>query len=63
MGYSKIDIIIKREDITNQAVIISEHIDDKYEDIIGTTIRKNRKMWQYKCEEKLTTLILTNGVS
>ena len=38
MGYCKIDITIKGEEIKNQAVIISEHIDDEYEAIIGTNI-------------------------
>ena len=59
MGYCKIYITIKGEEIKNQAVIISEHIDDKYEAIIGTNIlekiEKYIKICQLKCEEKLST--------
>ena len=49
MGYCKIDIIIKGEDIKNQAVIISEHIDDQYEAIIGTNILGKIKKYVKLC--------------
>ena len=59
MGYCQIHITIKGEEIKYQAVIISEHIDDKYEAIIGTNIlekiEKYIKICQLKCEEKLST--------